>query len=151
LFTNQSEFGDSYLWDFGDNTTSTDENPVHVYAVDGIYSVSLTVTNECGETTVSNPVNTLNTGIDEADDISFNLYPNPATYELNLLASKAIRGNLTVDVVSTSGQLIRSEVVTGLAKGEITQVNINGLAQGIYYLRLVADQQQTVLRFDIIK
>jgi len=34
---------------------------------------------------------------------------------------------------------------------EITQIDINGLSPGIYYLRLLNDKQQTVLRFDIIK
>jgi PKD repeat protein len=37
-------------WDFGDGSTSTDQNPVHTYAADGAYSVSLTVTNNKGET-----------------------------------------------------------------------------------------------------
>jgi outer membrane protein OmpA-like peptidoglycan-associated protein/opacity protein-like surface antigen len=33
----------SYLWDFGDSTTSTDANPKHTYAKDGAYTASLTV------------------------------------------------------------------------------------------------------------
>ncbi|HRN61905.1 MAG TPA: proprotein convertase P-domain-containing protein [Luteimonas sp.] len=33
-----------YAWDFGDGNSSTDEHPVHTYAADGSYSVSLTVT-----------------------------------------------------------------------------------------------------------
>jgi PKD repeat protein len=38
----------SWLWDFGDGTTSTTQNPVHTYAVDGTYTVSLTVTDNEG-------------------------------------------------------------------------------------------------------
>ncbi|MEL6191098.1 MAG: PKD domain-containing protein [Bacteroidota bacterium] len=38
----------SWLWDFGDGNTSTDQNPVHLYAAQGTYSVSLTVTNMLG-------------------------------------------------------------------------------------------------------
>ena len=34
----------TYLWDFGDNTTSTQENPTHSYNGFGAYTVSLTVT-----------------------------------------------------------------------------------------------------------
>jgi len=33
----------SWLWDFGDSTTSTEQNPVHTYDTDGTYTVSLTV------------------------------------------------------------------------------------------------------------
>jgi PKD repeat protein len=32
-----------HLWDFGDNTQTTDVNPVHAYADTGLYQVSLTV------------------------------------------------------------------------------------------------------------
>src|SRR5208337_3474703 len=31
----------AWLWDFGDNTTATDQNPVHDYAQKGIYNVTL--------------------------------------------------------------------------------------------------------------
>jgi len=34
---------DGYIWDFGDNTTSYDHNPVHVYAKGGTYQVKLVV------------------------------------------------------------------------------------------------------------
>ena len=37
-----------WLWEFGDGTTSSEENPVHTYAADGTYSVSLTVGNMGG-------------------------------------------------------------------------------------------------------
>ncbi|NOR86014.1 MAG: PKD domain-containing protein, partial [Bacteroidales bacterium] len=40
----------SWLWDFGDGNTSTDQNPVYIYATDGTYQVSLMVT-ELGEGT----------------------------------------------------------------------------------------------------
>ena len=33
----------SYFWDFGDNTSSTDENPVHLYATSGWYYVCLSI------------------------------------------------------------------------------------------------------------
>jgi PKD repeat protein len=44
----------SWLWDFGDcninppNCIATDQNPSHSYNQDGFYTVTLTVTNECG-------------------------------------------------------------------------------------------------------
>lgn len=38
----------SYAWDFGDGNTSTDTNPVHLFAAAGNYTVSLTVTDGDG-------------------------------------------------------------------------------------------------------
>ena len=40
----------SYLWQFGDNTSSTDPNPVHTYATPGNYTATLTVTDPTGLT-----------------------------------------------------------------------------------------------------
>jgi PKD repeat protein/subtilisin-like proprotein convertase family protein len=37
-----------YLWDFGDGVTSTLESPTHLYAADGTYAVTLTVTSAWG-------------------------------------------------------------------------------------------------------
>jgi PKD repeat protein len=39
---------DTYLWSFGDGSTSTLQNPVHTYFVPGSYSVSLLVSNSYG-------------------------------------------------------------------------------------------------------
>ncbi len=39
----------SWLWDFGDGTTSADKNPVHTYAKAGTFTVNLTVKNAGGE------------------------------------------------------------------------------------------------------
>jgi len=41
----------SWLWSFGDGTTSTERNPFHVYASAGYYTVSLTVSNPAGSYT----------------------------------------------------------------------------------------------------
>lgn len=51
-FTNQSIIpeGDgsayTYVWDFGDGTTSNEENPTHTYTEEGVYNVTLTIETE---------------------------------------------------------------------------------------------------------
>lgn len=47
-FENRSLGGSSYVWDFGDGATSTIAHPDHVYKKEGMYQVSLTVTNANG-------------------------------------------------------------------------------------------------------
>jgi len=37
-----------YLWDFGDNSSGTEEDPTHVYSAPGIYTVSLTLVDNFG-------------------------------------------------------------------------------------------------------
>jgi len=43
----------SWLWDFGDGNTSTQQNPTHSYQNQGIYTVSLQVTNTLGTDNIS--------------------------------------------------------------------------------------------------
>jgi len=38
----------SWLWEFGDNTTSTQQNPVHIYSSGGTYTVNLSASNTFG-------------------------------------------------------------------------------------------------------
>lgn len=49
-FTNLSQYGSTFFWDFGDGTTSTEEEPVHVFTEPGFYNVKLTVTGDGGVT-----------------------------------------------------------------------------------------------------
>ena len=63
-FTNLStDNARSFAWDFGDGTTSTERNPMHIYAEAGSYTVKLTArgvikTAEAEQTIVINPANT---------------------------------------------------------------------------------------------
>jgi len=47
-FTDQSSLATSWLWNFGDGNTSTEQNPLHAYLTDGTFTVSLTATNAYG-------------------------------------------------------------------------------------------------------
>ena len=44
-FQNTSQNADTYLWDFGDDSTSTEENPSKTYSIYGTYTVTLTASN----------------------------------------------------------------------------------------------------------
>lgn len=48
-FTNDSEYAETYSWDFGDDSTSTETSPTHTYAEAGDYIVTLTATGPGGE------------------------------------------------------------------------------------------------------
>lgn len=45
----------SWLWDFGDGTTSTSQNPTHAYTTSGMFTVALTATNAGGSNTKTRP------------------------------------------------------------------------------------------------
>jgi PKD repeat protein len=48
-FISTSKNAKTFSWDFGDGTTSTEQNPVHTYETYGVYTVKLKVTGDGGE------------------------------------------------------------------------------------------------------
>lgn len=68
-FSNNSSNAASYLWNFGDGQTSTEANPAHTYANCGMYTVTLTATNLCGNNTSMATV-TIGNGYPEASFVS---------------------------------------------------------------------------------
>ena len=63
-FTDQSTGAPtSWLWNFGDGTTSTAQNPTHTYAATGTYQVTLTATNAVGSSTSAATAITYNSSV----------------------------------------------------------------------------------------
>lgn len=54
FYDQSSNIPTSWNWDFGDGSTSTIQDPTHVYSTPGVYSVSLTATNANGSNTFTN-------------------------------------------------------------------------------------------------
>ncbi|MGE0077229.1 MAG: PKD domain-containing protein [Bacteroidales bacterium] len=48
-FINASDYADSYLWKFGDGTSSTEPEPIHTYTEPGYYNAQLIVYGDGGE------------------------------------------------------------------------------------------------------
>jgi len=46
MFTSTSTDADTYAWDFGDGSISTEQNPIHTYTAARTYSVELTLEND---------------------------------------------------------------------------------------------------------
>lgn len=92
-FTNMSIGADTWFWDFGDGSTSTDFSPVHVFPGSGNYTVSLTVTNllsGCSfKTTRAIRI------IDESPDFAASQTVVCRNTPVNFLVSNTIPGNVT--------------------------------------------------------
>jgi PKD repeat protein len=62
-FSNNSVGAISYLWDFGDGTTSTLQNPTKSYTVSGNFTVKLTATNAAGCSVTSSQIISVNSAL----------------------------------------------------------------------------------------
>ena len=52
-FENETLYADQYFWNFGDGSTSTEENPDHEFQMGGTYQVSLDVDGFCGSNSIT--------------------------------------------------------------------------------------------------
>ena len=55
-FTNTSLDAISYSWDFGDGSSSTDQNPTHGYTAAGTFTITLTATGDGGTSTATKTI-----------------------------------------------------------------------------------------------
>jgi PKD repeat protein len=69
-FRNLSENAESYSWDFGDKTFSSEQNPSHTYNIPGNYIVKLTVTNISGQSSLNGLIT-----VYQNPTAVFNVYP----------------------------------------------------------------------------
>jgi len=123
-FTDTSTGGaTSWFWDFGDGSTSTEQNPVHTYFIPGTYNVTLTARNAYGSDTV-----TKSSYISVTTMHVSRLEVNAVTWYLGIPVSIAIdcTGNPEPGSVTTPFVLSRTDVtdsgfnVTLTAPGEVT-------------------------------
>lgn len=72
-----------------------------------------------------------------ATDQSFSIYPNPVTgAELSLRLKNADPGRYILTVISPDGQAVRNKLIDHINGDLIRQIDMNGLALGIYQLVL---------------
>lgn len=108
----------SWAWDFGDNTTSTQQNPVHTYASNGKYTVILTVTdNEGSEDSVTKAVTVTDGSTPEmyVDDITMSISRVGRSYSATGVVT--IRDIFDNVVPNATVSITWSGVATGSASG----------------------------------
>ncbi len=134
-FTDISEgTGLAYSWDFGDGSTSTEQNPSYTYGEEGTYTVCLTVENTCGSNTTCN-------------DVSFGGALSVDKVVVNESCFEAADGEISVTASGgTPGYNIDWQGPNGFTSQEFT---ITDLAPGTYSFTLV-DAANTSFEDDYI-
>lgn len=126
----------SWAWDFGDGNTSTMQNPSHTYAsTDSAYTVTLTVTNYCGDTETSTQtidaldVNSLS--IEESLVVS----PNPSSGVFLVEYLGEVAGGVNMVIYDAVGRTVMSESID--SNGNWTKaINLTAQPDGTYFLKV---------------
>lgn len=130
-FNNKSDFGDSYLWDFGDGNTSTDKNPKHTYTSDGKYIVKLKVT-RCGKSVeVINTILEDTLSIKDLEKSNIKIFPNPVNDNLFINLPNV---DIEISVYSIEGKLILEKLKPLTLN---YQLDVSSLKSGLYLLRII--------------
>jgi subtilisin family serine protease len=130
---------DEYLWSNG-----ATESEICVSEA-GNYSVM--VKNEDGCFGFSNPILVEPLSVTELNELSFNLFPNPVNNRLNLNLSQPINQSLSIEILDLSGRVIFAKD-EAIKPGEVNYLhNTAQLSEGIYFIRLFNQNEQTTLKF----
>lgn len=135
-FQNTSVNANNYFWDLGDGNTSNVENPTHVYASSGTYSVTLLSNMSVCYDTIVKEVMVPLVGVHELDKENLvNVFPNPNTGKFYIdIQHKDVK---TLRLIDISGQLIKS--ITPENNNTRITVELEDSSSGIYFLEIVTE------------
>ncbi len=111
-FTNLSANATDYTWNFGDGTTSNEENPVHTFPGPGNYDVTLNVSNQ-GQCTRANGQNVYiqPSGVEEHSlPADIKLFPNPTAGQLRLQSERQSWYPVQWRLLNAQGQVMDSGI-----------------------------------------
>ncbi|MEZ5003937.1 MAG: PKD domain-containing protein [Chitinophagales bacterium] len=138
ILTNTSVNAIAYLWDFGDGTTSSEENPTHVYATSGAYTVKLGAIAACGKDEKRVIVDVVTTSVFETSNFNIGLYPNPNDGNFNLSLYGLVNTDIDIRLIDLSGKIIfnQTEFIDKIQWLKSYELD---LAQGIYEVVINSD------------
>lgn len=140
-FTNQSTGAYSYSWNFGDaSPTNNTQNPTHVYTTNGTYTITLTVTGECGTDTYTQVITITQVGVQDEDIANtLSIYPNPNNGQFTVSFESGEAKDVTVSLSDVAGRVITSveqKNVTSFSQ----QMGSEELADGVYFVNITTNE-----------
>lgn len=141
----------SWLWEFegGEPANSILQNPAAiVYNTVGLYDVRLTVSNDYGEDSMLKEeyMDVQPIGINEIDgNNALRMYPNPTNGILHIENTSGEEMNMRI--YSLTGHSVFEQT---LAEGS-TEINLENIDAGIYFVRYITNNQQVITAKLIIK
>lgn len=146
-FTNTSTGATSYSWDFGDFTNSSATAPAHAYAANGTYTVVLTAINGNCTNTATFEIS-IEVGIEDATQMQFEVYPNPANEQIIVAFENTAAGSL--NILDATGRVVFTQAYNEIGS-VLLPINVSELASGSYTVQLINADQVGIKRLLIRK
>ncbi len=137
-----------FFWDFGNGDTSTERDPLYVYEIGGLFDVNLEITNgECPNVSISKSLEIAACRLEEDILVEVNAFPTISTGSFNVELKSEEDTDMSVQVVSTEGELVYSRYIENAL--ERVNLEIDILQTGIFSL-VVRHQYGRVVRRIIV-
>ncbi|WP_417602256.1 PKD domain-containing protein [Owenweeksia hongkongensis] len=151
-FDASASSGHVYDWDFGDGNNGTGINPSNTYGAAGSYTVTLTVTDTvCGTTDTITKTVLATVSLNELEFAgSVEVYPNPNNGKFNVNLDLIGGQDVQLALVNTVGQMVYTKDLGNVGGHVETDMDIENLAPGVYYLRVIANGKSTTVRVTIL-
>ncbi|CAM3527414.1 T9SS type A sorting domain-containing protein [Flavobacterium chungbukense] len=119
------------------------------YSIGQIADLRLQGSGGSGQEGIQQPYEIATLGIDEFKEINLTVtaYPNPTVDVLNLNITNDKLDNLAYDLFDINGKIVSK---TSKIIASETTLNMHGLSQGVYFLRINSNSK-TIKTFKIIK
>ncbi|MCH8319125.1 MAG: PKD domain-containing protein [Bacteroidetes bacterium] len=163
----------TYLWDFGDGSTSTQQTPTHTYNSFGTYNICLTVNDSIGGCVdifcmlvqldsinktflgysvivVPDPFGTF-TGINNEENnyAETKIYPNPASSKVYLELT-GWGASATITMFNAIGQVLSREVISLNPGKNTVELDLINYHKGFYFLLIDSEKLRETKRISKI-
>jgi PKD repeat protein len=141
----------TYLWDFGDNTTSALKHPSHTYTSPGTYIVTLTASGgssngiACVSTYTDTivwpaiPIFTLGVSEENTSISLVQVYPNPVTERATITITASSQAQATIRIFNSAGQAVSQWKETLMSGPNTVEFNTSGFRTGIYTMQVITE------------
>ncbi len=144
----------SWEWTFegGTPSTSTLQNPFIIYETEGVYDVSLTVSDGVDSHTVTfEDYITVNicTSVKEINIEKISIYPNPNSGTFTVKLNEDFGENVTIKLLNSMSSVVFERKNTDVNSGFTIDLDLSNLNKGLYFLVIESYQGNTVQRIII--
>lgn len=141
-FTNTSANSISWLWNFGDGSTSTEQSPTHVYATEGTYTATLTSYNQNCSSSVTSVVVVIKSSLGingpANSDYKLQIYPNPNDGKFTLQIEgcpECLRKIEDIAVMNILGEKVYYSPTPHLTSH--ISIDLSDKPKGIYFVKVM--------------
>ncbi len=137
--------GYTYVWDFGDGSSSNEAAPQHQFPGSGTYTVQLTMSTPYGcSAQAEQVIHVINTATGVPSAGLFQVSPNPAKDFLQVKLPENFTEKTSLRLINTLGQTVREETFEGQETQHV--LRLNGIAKGVYSLEIQTGASRETLR-----